>query len=89
MKASGIIRKAVNNDGDSVLFWRSETGAEIRYQVVLCNSRTEHTLKAYSTAIAVEAFGRKHLERAAQVKSMEVFREACQFMGIEVPGEDE
>lgn len=83
-----IIREAVNNDGDSVLFWRLETGAEIRYQVVLCNSRTEHTLKAYSKEMAVGAFGRKHLERAAQVKGMEAFKEACQFMGIEVPEEE-
>lgn len=89
MKAIGIIRKVVNNDGDSVLFWRSETGAEIRYQVVLCNSRTEHTLKAYSTAIAVGVFGRKHLEKAAQIEGLAVFEEACDFMGIEVPGEDE
>ena len=84
-----LIRKAANNDGDSVLFWRSETGAEIRYQVVLCNSRTEHTLKAYSTAISVEAFGRKHLEKAAQIEGLAVFEEACDFMGIEVPEEGE
>ena len=84
-----LIRKAANSDGDSVLFWRSETGAEIRYRVVLCNIRTEHTLKAYSTAIAVKAFGRKHLEKAAQIEGLVVFEEACQFMGIEVPGEDE
>ena len=83
-----IIREAANNDGDSVLFWRSETGAEIRYQVVLCNSRTEHTLKAYSTAIAVGAFGRKHLEKAAQIEGLAVFEEACGFMGLNIEEEE-
>lgn len=83
-----VIRQAASNNG-GVIFWRLDLGAEIQYQVVLCNSKTEKTLKAYSMAMDDGDFGREHLERAAQVKGMEVFREACQFMGIEVPGEDE
>ena len=78
-----VIRQAGNNNGDCVIFWGLNLGAEIQYQVVLYNIRTEHTLKAYSTAIAVGAFGRKHLEKAAQIEGLAVFEEACDFMGIE------
>ena len=78
-----VIRQAGNNNGDCVIFWRLDLGAEIQYQVVLLNNRTEQTLKAYSMAIDAGDFGRKHLERAAQVKGMEAFKEACQFIGID------
>ena len=83
-----VIRQAGNTNGDCVIFWRLNLGAEIQYQVVLLNNRTEQTLKAYSMAIADGDFGRKHLERAAQVKGMEVFKEACGFMGIDIEKEE-
>ena len=83
-----VIRQAANNSGDCVIVWRLYLGAEIHYQVVLCNSRTEHTLKAYSTAIAVGAFGRKHLEKAAQIEGLAVFEEACGFMGLNIEEEE-
>ena len=83
-----IIKKAANSDGDSVTFLeRMENREEIIYEVVLYNSRTGQSLNAYYTAIAVRTFARERLERAAQAAGMEVFKEACQFMGIDIEEE--
>lgn len=84
-----IIKKAANSDGDSVTFLeRMENREEIIYEVVLYNSRTGRTLKAYSTAIGINDIDRKHLERAAQETALAVFKEACDFMGIDIEEED-
>lgn len=84
-----IIKEAANSVGDSVTFLeRMENREEIIYEVVLHNSRTGHTLEAFSTMIDVGAFGREHLERAAKVAGMASFEEACDFMGIDIEEED-
>ena len=85
-----IIRKAVNSDGDYVIFFQQMINrAEILYQVVLCNSRTEHSLLAYNKTIPVGAIGRKYMERLAEVEGMTTFEEACDFMGISLPEDSE
>lgn len=78
-----LIRKAANNDGDYVTFQRTSIKTKILYHVDLYNSRTGKSLTVFSTEMSSEALGCKYIERTVKEAGMEVFNEACDFMGIE------
>ena len=82
MNGMELIRKAANDDGDSVLFWRLETREKIIYEVVRYNSVTEHSLTVFFTEVLPD-FVFKNFERAVLAAGMEVFKDACLFMEIE------
>lgn len=88
MNEMELIRKAVNSDGDYVEFQRRSTGETTVYKVYVYSRWAARIWTAFSAEVSLD-FVSKNFERAVLAAGMEVFKDACLFMEIDVPEESE
>lgn len=83
-----LIKRALNSEGDYVIFQRILEPDCTTYKVVIFNSRTGHSRTVFLAEVSFD-FMFKSTELAVQAAGMAVFEGVCSFMEIDVQEEGE
>lgn len=84
-----LIRQAANSDGDYVIFQLIRKTEYNLFEVVMVNGRTGQELQIFCDVVDVGIPEQEHEEWNVRFDGENAFKRACDFMGIEIEGEDE